>query len=96
MTTRQPRKPGLYERQISAQRNSRAIAMHRQVADVQAAYGTRKDFTKVPVGYMHPEIREALREHTDWGRSRLVSIFQGDRLTYTENGDFTHLSGRGI
>lgn len=90
------RKPGIYEAQISADRARRAKALSRQVADPSAAYHADKGFTKVPVGFIHAELAHAKIEQANWGRSRLAAIFQGHRQKFTDRGDFTHLSGRGV
>lgn len=91
-----PRKPGLYDSQIATQRQTRAVALKRQIADLPAAYKQRKDFTMVPIGYIPAELREARDEQHEWNVNQLVAIYQGRRQKFTERGDFTHLSGRGV
>ena len=93
---RKVRKPGLYEAQISADRERRAKALQRQVADTSAAYHADKGFTKVPVGFIHAELAWAKQEQARWRDNRLVSLFQGDRQRFTEHGDFTSCFRRGI
>lgn len=90
------RKQGLVDAQISADRDRRARALRRQVADPGAAFHAHKDFTKVPVGYVHAELSTAREEQRQWANNRLASIFQGKRLSYTERGDFTTCFRRGI
>lgn len=99
MTTRQPRKPGLYDNQIRAARSVRvhSLLKAQPVADLAATFKGDKGFTRVLCGtVMTLEVQQLLAEHKEWADNRLAMLHQQKRLSHTEQGDFTNCFRRGI